>query len=115
MSFHLVFLILFLFCSTIATKYAYTFSKGCTQPVISYITLGRKWGGQSLQVQVFTLFKNSFFILLYYSYKTGLEIFERLYSAIQMCPAIQTMQLHCLHLGMLYSLFITLLTFLLFF
>ena len=37
-SFHSFLLILFLTCSTVATKYAYKFSKGCAQRFPSYIT-----------------------------------------------------------------------------
>jgi len=84
-SFHSFFLIHFLFCSTIAMKYIQKILEGCTQLFITYITLGRKWAGQSLQVQVFTLFFDSFLNLLYYSYKTCLQIFERLHPAYPIC------------------------------
>ena len=41
-SFCLFFLILFSFCSIIATKHVYKISKGCTQSLWRYVIFGRK-------------------------------------------------------------------------
>ena len=63
-------------------KYAYWFSKGCTQWLSRYINLNGNCNGHSLKVQFLVFFFNSSFILLYRSYEMRLPICER------MCPVV---------------------------
>jgi len=51
-SFHSFLLILFLFCSIIATKYVCKISRGCAHPIRSYIKFGMNWAEEFLQVRV---------------------------------------------------------------
>ena len=81
-SFHSFFLILFLFCSTIATKCAYEVSKGWVQQLRSYIDFGRKWTDKGYRYEFSLFFLPSFFNLLYHSYEMHLQIFEGLGAAV---------------------------------
>ena len=76
-------LILFLNCSTIATKSVYEISKGSVQWLKSYIIFGLKLGEQCLQVRVFVRFLSFFFNLLYYSYEICLQNFKRIHAAVE--------------------------------
>ena len=81
-SFHPFFLIHFLFCSIIAMKRIYKFSKSCTQQLWRYVYLGGYEVSHNYRSEFLTVFFNSSFILLYYSYETRLQIFERLRPAV---------------------------------
>ena len=75
--FLLFFLNIFLFCSTIATKYVCKVSKDHTWWFPCYINCCRKNLNNVCRYEFLSLFYNSFFILLYYIYKIHLQKFKR--------------------------------------
>ena len=81
-SFHSISLILYLFYSIIATKCECQFSKGCAQQIQSYIKIGGKWADIYCSYEFSLNSFDSFFILLYNSYKICLKSFERLHLAV---------------------------------
>src|ERR1700722_176755 len=77
-SFHSFFLIPFLICSIIATIHVYKISKRCAQPFLSYGAFGRNELTNYYRYEFSLVFLNYFFILLYSSYDTRLQNFEKL-------------------------------------
>ena len=67
--------ILFLNCSTIATKSTYKISKGSMLWLRSYINFGLKWGINGYRYEFLLVSHHSFLFSLYYSYKIHLPIF----------------------------------------
>ena len=63
MSFCSFFLILFLNCSTIATKCMYKYSEGCARRIRSYIKSGWNRLNNSYRYEFLLVFSNSFFII----------------------------------------------------
>src|SRR5271155_2121594 len=84
MSCYLFSLILVLFCSTIATKSTYQFSKRGVQPFASYRTLSGKWVGKLCRYEFLLVFFDYCFISFYYSYEIHLPIFETWHAAVRM-------------------------------
>ena len=82
-SFYSFSLIIFLFCSTIATKFTYQCSKGGVQPFASNSTLGVKWEGNLCRYEFLLVFFDSCFILFYYSHEIHLPIFETWRAAVR--------------------------------
>ena len=76
-SFHSFFLILFLFCSSTATKYVYKFAKSYTQRFLSY----NNFVGNGLKIGFSLVSFNFNLILFYYNYVRCVYIFERLHPA----------------------------------
>ena len=74
-SFCLFSLILFLNCSTIATKSVYKISKGSMQWLKSYINFGLKWWNNGYRYEFSLVSLHSFLFSLYYSYKIHLPLF----------------------------------------
>ena len=74
-SFYSFSLILFLNCSTIATKSVYKISKGSMQWLKSYINFGLKWWNNGYRYEFSLVSLHSFLFSLYYSYKIHLPLF----------------------------------------